>query len=120
MERSQTLFEPELNLTPDSISIPFQSTTRGIPISYSNKKNKRRTERGGGEGGGFRVSLHYYCRQSDYFLMQTKDLPNVCFLQKIWENPSPQPYHTHPKYDDFGGKIPFDSFESYCGKWVGR
>ncbi len=44
-------------------------------------------------------------------------------FRKIWENPSPpppQPHHAHPRYDDFGGKIPFDSCESYCGKWVGR
>ncbi len=48
MERSQTLFEPELNLTP----IPFHSiTTRGIPISYSNKKNKA-PDKERGEGGG--------------------------------------------------------------------
>jgi hypothetical protein len=91
MERSQTLFEPELNLTP----IPFHSiTTRGIPISYSNKKNKA-PDKEGGRGEGFRVSLHYYCRQSDYFLMQTKDLPNVYFPENLRE-PIPPPNPTTP------------------------
>jgi len=52
--------------------------------------------------------------------MQTKDLPNVYFPENLREPIPPQPHHAHPRYDDFGGKIPFDSCESYCGKWVGR
>jgi len=53
--------------------------------------------------------------------MQTKDLPNVFFYRKFESTHPPNPTTPTPgTYDDFGGKIPFDYFESYCGKWVGR
>jgi hypothetical protein len=94
MERSQTLFEPELNLTPIPFhSIPLPPGESQFPIQI--RKTKRRTK-SGGRGEGFRVSLHYYCRQSDYFLMQTKDLPNVYFPENLREPIPPPPNPTTP------------------------